>query len=119
VPLEPGFGENSINLASASITTIGTNLRRAREAVPSAEELREEVRERFREENARVAAREAAAGDRVEFSGPRGAEALPPAEEAAPANEQPVRLEGTPRAREFEAAAPPPANTETRLDVSV
>ncbi|MFP4502111.1 MAG: hypothetical protein ACLFTT_14005 [Candidatus Hydrogenedentota bacterium] len=54
-PARAGFGDNTINLAGASLNTLGRNLASSRDTVPTPEEVRAETIERIRSERERIA----------------------------------------------------------------
>jgi hypothetical protein len=78
-PVRAGFGKNTLSPPAAALITLGANLERAREVVPTFEELRAELRA-AREEAAR---REAASEARVAFEQAAGRQEGQPAGGAA------------------------------------
>jgi len=125
--LSAGFGENTVSVPGAAIQTVGRNLERAREAVPTVEELQDQLRERQQE--LRNSQRQNIGGENGESGVANAAET----EEATPVR---FRPEASPQVRGFQqeettspaaqqAAStgngflPPGATTTERLDLLI
>jgi hypothetical protein len=65
-PPRAGFGENTVNLAGASLRTLGTNFSNTRRLVQAAREIRDDTRARLEAEE-RGAERQQAVRDRIEI----------------------------------------------------
>jgi len=116
---QAGFGDNTLSPGGAALQALDVNLRKARQVVPTVEELREEFQARQAESERAMEARETATAEGRETPATEARE--PDPEEAGP-EEQSTRPAPAPQARAFEAqryanGAPSPAPTVARLDV--
>ena len=103
--IEAGFGENTVSVPGVTIRTLNRNLLEARNAVPSAAELRQEAAVRSTQRRQQI--QEQISTDRQRKPGParpEGAKAppeLPPEEPPPRAEVQRVRPEASAQVRNF------------------